>query len=152
MNKVRFGIIGYGNMGGQHVKYLSDGIIEGAVLSAVCDINPDKIKAAKSFLSEKHPELEIYYYEDYNELLKSGKIDAVIIATPHYLHPTIGIEAFKNNIQGNENMSDEDFEKVGFNDSVNHVDFMIGSEDLEIIGTDFSGNQTPIFKNGVWAI
>ena len=60
--------------------------------------------------------------------------------------------AFKNNIQGYENMSDEDFEKVGFNDSVNHVDFMIGSEDLEIIGTDFSGNQTPIFKNGVWAI
>ena len=98
MNKVRFGIIGYGNMGGQHVKYLSDGIIEGAVLSAVCDINPDKIKAAKNFLSENHPELEIYYYEDYNELLKSGKIDAVIIATPHYLHPTIGIEAFKNNI------------------------------------------------------
>lgn len=60
--------------------------------------------------------------------------------------------AFKNNIKGYENMSEEDFEKVGFNDSVNHVDFMIGSEDLEIIGTDFNGNKYQIFKDGVWAL
>lgn len=60
--------------------------------------------------------------------------------------------AFKNNIKGYENMSDEDFEKAGFNDSVNHVDFMVGSEDLEIKGYDFEGNEYQIFKNGVWAI
>lgn len=60
--------------------------------------------------------------------------------------------AFKNNIKGYENMSDEDFEKAEFNDSVNHVDFMVGSEDLEIKGYDFEGNEYQIFKNGVWAI
>ena len=60
--------------------------------------------------------------------------------------------AFKNNIKGYENMSDEDFEKAGFNDSVNHVDFMVGSEDLDIKGYDFDGNEYQIFKNGVWAI
>ncbi len=60
--------------------------------------------------------------------------------------------AFKNNIKGYENMSEEDFEKVGFNDSVNHVDFMVGSEDLEIKGYDFDGKEYQIFKNGVWAI
>ena len=49
-------------------------------------------------------------------------------------------------------MSDEDFEKAGFNDSVNHVDFMVGSEDLDIKGYDFDGNEYQIFKNGVWAI
>ena len=38
--------------------------------------------------------------------------------------------AFKNNIKGYETMSEEDFKEVGFNDSVNHVDFMVGSEDL----------------------
>lgn len=60
--------------------------------------------------------------------------------------------AFKNNIKGYENMSDEDFEAANYNESMNHVDFMIGSEDLEIIGTDFDGNEYQIFKNGIWAI
>lgn len=60
--------------------------------------------------------------------------------------------AFKNNIKGYENMSEEDFKAVGYNDSVNHVDFMIGSEDLEIKGYDFDGKEYIIFKDGVWAI
>ena len=60
--------------------------------------------------------------------------------------------AFKNNIKGYENMSEEDFKEVGFNDSVNHVDFMIGSEDLEIKGYDFDGKEYVLFKDGVWAI
>ena len=61
-------------------------------------------------------------------------------------------EAFKNNIRGYENMSEEDFKKVGFNESINHVDFMIGSNDLDIVGVDHDGNRYQIFKNGVWAI
>lgn len=61
-------------------------------------------------------------------------------------------EAFKNNLKGYETMTDEDFKELGFNESMNHVDFMIGSEDLEIVGTDFNGNQYQIFKNGVWSI
>ena len=60
--------------------------------------------------------------------------------------------AFKNNIKGYETMSEDDFKEVGFNDSVNHVDFMIGSADLEIKGYDFDGNEYLIFKDGVWAI
>lgn len=60
--------------------------------------------------------------------------------------------AFKNNIKGYENMTDEDFKEIDYNDSMNHVDFMIGSEDLEIIGTDFDGNTHQIFKDGVWAL
>ena len=49
-------------------------------------------------------------------------------------------------------MSEEDFKKVGFNESINHVDFMIGSDDLDIVGVDHDGNRYQIFKNGVWAI
>ncbi|MDD6467071.1 MAG: aminopeptidase [Erysipelotrichaceae bacterium] len=60
--------------------------------------------------------------------------------------------AFKNNIKGYETMTEEQFKEIGFNDSVNHVDFMIGSEDLDIIGTDHEGKTYQIFKNGVWAI
>lgn len=60
--------------------------------------------------------------------------------------------ALKNNIKGYENMSEEDFKEVGYNDSINHVDFMIGSEDLDIVGVDHDGNRYQIFENGVWAI
>lgn len=95
MEKVRYGIIGYGNMGSTHFQYLCEGKIEGAVPTAICDTNPDKIEAAKKLVAEKFPDKEIAYFEDYNELFKSGIVDAVLIATPHYLHPVIGIEAFK---------------------------------------------------------
>lgn len=60
--------------------------------------------------------------------------------------------AFKNNIKGYENMSEEDFKAVDYNDSCNHVDFMIGAQDLEIVGYDFEGNAYKIFENGIWAI
>lgn len=60
--------------------------------------------------------------------------------------------AFKNNIKGYESMTEEDFKAIDYNDSVNHVDFMIGSADLEIIGVDFEGKKHQIFKDGVWAI
>ena len=61
-------------------------------------------------------------------------------------------QAFKNNIRGYEKMSEEDFQKAGFNDSVNHVDFMIGSKDLSIVGYDHEGQAHQIFKDGVWAL
>jgi len=59
--------------------------------------------------------------------------------------------AFKNNIRDYEKLTDEDFKKMKFNESMNHVDFMIGSEDLEIVGTKFDGTKVQIFKNGNWA-
>ena len=60
--------------------------------------------------------------------------------------------AFKNNVRDYEKLTDEDFKKMKFNESMNHVDFMIGSEDLDIIGTKFDGTKVQIFKNGNWAI
>lgn len=98
MNKVRFGIIGYGNMGSAHFATLLEGKIEDAVIAALCDINPEKLEAAKKVAAEKAPGLDIAYYEDYKDLLASGKIDAVLIATPHYFHPTMGIEAFEKGL------------------------------------------------------
>ncbi len=88
MKEVRYGIVGIGNMGSTHAKNLYDNKIENAVLSAVCDINEEKLAWAKSSLAG------VKTYSDYKELLSSGEVDAVIIATPHYLHPIIAIEAF----------------------------------------------------------
>lgn len=60
--------------------------------------------------------------------------------------------SFKDAIKGYEDLTEEDWKKMGFNDSMNHVDFMVGSQDLDIVGTKFDGTKVQIFKNGNWAI
>ncbi|QQY79553.1 aminopeptidase [Keratinibaculum paraultunense] len=60
-------------------------------------------------------------------------------------------KAYPTNIEGGENMTEEELEKRGVNDSLTHVDFMIGSEDLSIIGETKDGKKVQIFENGNWA-
>ena len=90
MEQVRFGIVGLGNMGSGHLKNLFGGKVPGAVLTAVCDIKQDRLDWAK----EQCGDADIAYFLDYKEMFASGKIDAVMIATPHYFHPIIGMDAF----------------------------------------------------------
>lgn len=59
---------------------------------------------------------------------------------------------FKELLDNGASMSTEEAHKKGINDSMIHVDFMIGTKDLEIVGTSFNGKRTVIFKNGNWAI
>ncbi len=90
METVRFGIVGVGFMGGNHATWLYEGKIPGACLAAVCDIDPARLEWARRNFGEELP-----VYIDYKDLLASGKVDAVLIATPHYLHPVIAIEALE---------------------------------------------------------
>ncbi len=92
MEQVRMGIIGYGNMGTAHCQGISDGKAAGVVLAAICDISPARIAAAQ----KNHPGIPVFATA--TELIKSGLVDAVEIATPHYFHPEIAIEAFANGI------------------------------------------------------
>ena len=50
-----------------------------------------------------------------------------------------------------EKYSDDEAHALGINDSVTHVDFMIGTSDLSIVGIDKDGNEVQIFENGEWA-
>ncbi len=93
MDVVRIGIIGVGNMGNHHIDYLAGNEIPGAVLKAVCDVNPDQLDRAKSRTGEG-----VEAYVDADELLQSKGIDAVIIATPHYDHPPLAIKAFSRDL------------------------------------------------------
>lgn len=61
-------------------------------------------------------------------------------------------KAYPTNIKGGEHMTDEELEIAGVNDSLTHVDFMIGSNDMNIIGETYSGEKIQVFKNGEWAI
>lgn len=93
MEKVRIGIIGIGNMGSSHAKELAKGSVPGGELAAVCDINHDRLKWAKKTLGEN-----VSLYEDPQALISSEDIDAVFIATPHYDHPPLAINAFEKGL------------------------------------------------------
>lgn len=62
-------------------------------------------------------------------------------------HLAIG-KAYPVCIKDGENMDKKQLEALGVNDSLVHVDFMIGTKDLEITGTTAAGKEIPVFKNG----
>ena len=53
-------------------------------------------------------------------------------------------------IKGSENLSEEQLKELGVNDSLIHVDFMIGTADLEVTGYTNDGTEVSVFKNGNW--
>ncbi len=93
MDVVRYGIIGVGNMGHTHLDTFMEGKVEGGVVTCVADISEYK----RNMVREKYPQLTIY--NDGDELIeKADNIDAIIIVTPHYLHPHFAIKAFEQNL------------------------------------------------------
>ena len=66
-------------------------------------------------------------------------------------HLALG-RAYPMNIQGGTEMSKEELEKHGYNNSMAHVDFMFGSKDLDIIGETKDGKKVQIFKDGNFVI
>ena len=89
MDIVRFGIIGVGGMGSGHARYLAQ--IPEARLTAVCDISPEALQAATD-------NYEVPGFASHMALLDSGLVDAVLVATPHYFHPPIAIDAMRKGI------------------------------------------------------
>ncbi len=58
---------------------------------------------------------------------------------------------FNECLKGFEKLTDEECKAKGINDSMIHVDFMIGAKDTSIVGVTFAGERVQIFKNGNWA-
>ncbi len=88
MTKVRLGIIGVGNMGSGHAANVLDGKVSRCELTAVCDHNDSRrarFTTAKAFT---RPE----------DLIRSKLADAVLIATPHFSHTPIGIDALQQGL------------------------------------------------------
>lgn len=90
MDLVKVGIIGIGNMGSSHALKLNKGEVEGAVLTAICDVSEERIGWAK-----EHTSGDVQLYQDEDMFLNEADMDAVIIATQHYNHPEVAIKAFK---------------------------------------------------------
>jgi aminopeptidase len=65
-------------------------------------------------------------------------------------HLALG-NAYKLCIDGGENMSEEEFKAVGGNTSQVHLDFMIGSEEMDVDGIQEDGSTEPVMRGGEWA-
>ena len=89
MEKVKIGIIGYGNMGSGHTNNLMGGKVPNMELVAICDIAEARRKA----FSEKYPDIPVF--ENAEDMYKSGLCDTVLIAVPHYDHPPLAIKGFE---------------------------------------------------------
>ncbi|MGD1017979.1 MAG: Gfo/Idh/MocA family oxidoreductase [Verrucomicrobiia bacterium] len=88
MKSIRLGVIGLGTMGLGHAEKIASGAVNRCELAAVCDPTPAKFA--------RFPNAKGFTRSD--ELVRSGVVDAVLIATPHYAHTTIGIEALQHSL------------------------------------------------------
>jgi len=87
MDKVRIGIIGMGNMGRFHANDLLDGEVPRGELAAVGSTSPHKL--------EEYKEKGVQIFGSGEEMIASGVIDALLIATPHYQHTSLGVAALE---------------------------------------------------------
>src|SRR5699024_751141 len=65
-------------------------------------------------------------------------------------HIALG-KAYPTTVENGEDMSEEELDKNGINDSMVHVDFMIGSDKIDIDGIKADGTAEAVFRNGAWA-
>lgn len=93
MSKLRYGIIGIGNMGSGHCRTLLNGTVCNATLNAVYDIDPKRILWAKENLPDS-----VKIFEKLEDFWNNSEMDAVLIAVPHYDHATLALQAFEHGL------------------------------------------------------
>ena len=92
MEKIRLGILGVGNIGSMHSKNIIEGKCPQVTLSAICDLKEEKRNA----ITELDPNVKAF--ENAEEMINSGLIDALLVAVPHYDHPKYSIMAMKKGL------------------------------------------------------
>ena len=90
MKKVRLGMIGMGNMGSGHIANILAGKVPEIEVTAAADRRADRREWGKNTLPTGTP-----IFEEGSALIHSGLCDAVLLAVPHYQHPTLAVEAFE---------------------------------------------------------
>ncbi len=90
---VKIGIIGVGNMGRKHALNIKEGKVLGARLTAICDWDPEQLQWARDNIGA-----DVQLFSSAEKMFDACVIDAVLIATPHYDHPSLAIQAFKEGL------------------------------------------------------
>ncbi|MDD6049775.1 MAG: Gfo/Idh/MocA family oxidoreductase [Clostridiales bacterium] len=86
---LRLGIIGVGNIGSGHVQRVKEGECPDITITAIADRRASR----REWAAQQLPEAQIFV--EGSDMIRSGACDAVLIATPHYQHPTLAVEAFE---------------------------------------------------------
>ncbi len=89
---IKLGIIGIGNMGTSHCKNILDGKCPEITITAVADRLESRREWAKENL------FDVKVFNEGEELINSADVDAVLIAVPHYEHPTLAIKSFEKGL------------------------------------------------------
>lgn len=84
-NRIRFGVIGLGVMGQEHARAIAGNPL--LKLAAATDAQPTAHKVAA--------DLGCKWFDTADEMIRSGDVDAVVIATPHWLHADLAVSALK---------------------------------------------------------
>ena len=79
INKIKYGIIGVGAMGQEHIQNIN--LIDNAEVVAICDTNQDSAKRARSLIKD-----DSKVYDNIEDLINNNIADAYIIATPNFTH------------------------------------------------------------------
>jgi predicted dehydrogenase len=90
MKKIKLGILGIGNIGGNHMRLIHEGKCPEVELCAVCDIRPERMDPVRERFGES-----VAYFASAEEMIASGKIDSLLVAVPHYDHPKYAIMAMR---------------------------------------------------------
>jgi predicted dehydrogenase len=91
-DRINYGVIGVGGMGGGHLKILKDfSAAENIAVLSVCDVFEKRRRAAQT--AAGIPESQAF--GDYRRVLDNKDIDVVVIATPDHWHSRIAIEAME---------------------------------------------------------
>ena len=90
--RVRVGIIGIGNIGSAHASAIYGGKVPQMQLTAVCDTD----ESVRDAVAQKYDGVRVF--SNHTDLIESGLVDAVIVATPHYFHCPIAIDAFRKDL------------------------------------------------------
>lgn len=93
MSTVRLGIVGMGSMGTNYARWITEGKVINIALTAICDADPKRTTKVVEELK-----VDIPCFTVTEQLFASNLVDAVLIATPHYFHVDIAIEAMKSGL------------------------------------------------------
>ena len=93
MEQVRLGIVGIGNIGSTHCRNILSGAVPRIRLAAVADLKEARREWARNNLPE-----DVAVFESGDDLFESAEVDAVLIATPHYIHPDLTIRALQHGL------------------------------------------------------
>jgi hypothetical protein len=96
IEKVRVGIIGLGNRGPSHLETTRR--IEGVEIRALCDLRPERARAANQRLkgTSHRPTLYTGNKDEWMKLCEQGDLDLVIVTTPYYMHADMAVYAMEH--------------------------------------------------------